>query len=192
MKKYILAIACISSALTLSAQNEILRITFNDGTKTTLRVADIAEMTFGTDEQSATEGYTGSFTGTNSVVVGGQFTYTADMTCNIVADGETLTVEMPEYKLAGTVMGDLTLGACTITGITYDESRQAFHKVYGEDGLTQHFKAENGGVATMNKDYTFSKTSNITIEKTADGLIITNSFQLGAMPFPIVATFSAK
>lgn len=47
------------------------------------------------------------------------------------------------YSLAGTVMGDLTLGA----------------------------------------------TSTILIEKSENGIKVTNPFKLGAMPFPITATF---
>lgn len=134
--------------------------------------------------------YAGKHTGVNSVTVGGNFTYTADITYDIeaAADG-TLTLKVPEYRLADTVMGDLTLGAYTITGIAWDSDKKAFYRVYGADGLKEYFKAEKDGTVTMDKEYEFKDTSCVLIEKGADGIIITNSFSLGSMPFPIVAKF---
>lgn len=133
----------------------------------------------------------GRFTGTNTVVVGGQFTYSAsDVTFEIIsADDNTLTVNIPEYVLTNTVMGDLTLGAHTIAGLAYDETKGAYFRDYGNDGLSMHFKAEQGGNVTMNKDYNFNPGSEITVEKTAAGIKITNKFKMGAMPFGLVATF---
>lgn len=191
MKKHILASLSFLLSLTAAAQTEVLRIELNDGTVQTVPVGDIREMTFATEEADLTEGYIGQFHGTNSVVVGGMFTYTADITYDIVkgADG-TLTVNVPTYSLANTVMGDLTLGAYTISGLTYDEAKGGFYHDYGSDGLQMHFTAVKDGTTSMDKDYGFNPGSEITVTKAADGGIkVVNKFKMGAMPFESIATF---
>lgn len=133
-----------------------------------------------------------------SVVVGGQFTYTNDnVTYNVrkyVEDNvEKLDVEVPEYALANTVMGNLTLGSYVIKGLTYDEERGAFYRDYKDDGLSFHFTAESNGTKTMDGEYTFNSTKDNNISVAYNGnqvSAIVNTFQMGAMPFPIVSTFS--
>ena len=133
-----------------------------------------------------------------SVVVGGQYTYTNDnVTYNVrkyVEDNvEKLDVEVPEYALANTVMGNLTLGSYVIKGLTYDEERGAFYRDYKDDGLSFHFTAESNGTKTMDGEYTFNSTKDNNISVAYNGnqvSAIVNTFQMGAMPFPIVSTFN--
>ncbi|MCH5216734.1 MAG: hypothetical protein J1F10_07305 [Muribaculaceae bacterium] len=135
--------------------------------------------------------YAGSYSGTNSVVVGGAFTYTADIDYKITANVDgTINIEVPEYSLANTVMGNLQLGKYTISNIAYNSEKNGFYREYGTDGIKQHFSAEQNGSKTMDGDYELNGNSNILIEKNGNSIIITNSFSLGAMPFPIVATFT--
>lgn len=192
MKKSIIAAAFLC-AFTASAETEYLKIELNDGTVSTVAVGDIKEMTFITEETSPAEELAGTYTGTNTIVVGGQFTYTAETSVVITANEDgTVNFTWQEYMLGGTVMGDLTLGTCTISNIAYDEDKGGFYRDYSNDGLTQHFKAEQGGTATMDKDYPVGATSTILIEKTDEGIKVTNPFKLGAMPFPITASYEGK
>lgn len=185
MKKNIIAFAALTIAsLTATAQNpELLIIDLNDGTTKTIPVSDIKQLSFGTEEP------TGAYTGVTSVQVGDMATYTADITCTIVenADG-TLNFTWPQYQLAGTVMGDLTLGTVTIPNIPYVEEKNAYYLNYSNLGLKQFFS--NG--TSMNQDYVLGETSEITIEVTADGIKVTNPFKLGRMPFPLTQTFTGK
>ena len=129
-----------------------------------------------------------------SVMVGGMFgPYTND---NVTYDGRLYTedgitkldVTMHGYDLYDTVMGDLTLGEYTVKGLVYDEEKGGYYRNYAADGLTFHFKSSQG----MDNDYTFSKGELLV---KMDGTTIAyaeNTFQPGAMPFPIVATFGDK
>ena len=85
-------------------------------------------------------------------------------------------------------MGDLTLGAYTLTNIAYDEEKGAFYRLYGE-GVTEHLTAVRNGATTMDDDYELDASSYIQVEKAENGIKVINSFKPGAMPFPIVATF---
>lgn len=142
--------------------------------------------------------YIKAVSGGVKVVVGGSFTYKNESVAykfrKYDNDGvETLDVEIPEYKLAGTVMGDLTLGRYVISGLTYNEELGGFYRDYKDDGLKFHFTAENGGKKTMDDDYAFnpSKDNNILVKYDSKGQLsaVVNTFQMGAMPFPIVSTF---
>lgn len=192
MKKSIIAAAFLC-AITASAETEYLKIEFNDGRVSTVAVGDIREMTFITEAASAAEEIAGSYTGTNTVVVGGQFTYTAETAADITANEDgTVNFTWHEYELAGTVMGDLTLGTCTISNIAYDEAKGAFYRDFSADGISQHLKAEQNGNVTMDKDYVLGATSTILIEKTDDGIKVSSPFKLGAMPFPITASYEGN
>lgn len=189
MKKNIIAFAALTIAsLTATAQNpELLIIDMNDGTTKTIPVADIKQLSFGTEEPTS---MTGEYTGNNVVQVGSFDPYTAEsITCTVVenADG-TINFTWPQYQLAGTVMGDLTLGTLTIPNIPYVEEKNAYYLNYSSLGLTQFFS--NG--TSMNQDYVLGETSEITVEKTADGIKVTNPFKLGRMPFPLTQTFTGK
>ncbi|MDE6715270.1 MAG: calycin-like domain-containing protein, partial [Muribaculaceae bacterium] len=135
--------------------------------------------------------YAGSYKGINSVVVGGSFTYAAKIEYKITANSDgTINIDVPQYSLAGTIMGNLELGKYTISNIAYDRDKEAFYRAYGNDGIKQHMVAETDGNRTMDGDYELKGNSNILIKKKGDIITIVNSFTLGAMPFPIVATFT--
>lgn len=134
-----------------------------------------------------------TFSGTNTVTVGGQWTYTADIDCEITANKDgSINLSLPEYTLDDTMMGDLTLGAYTIPYIPYITEKEAFYKIYGRDKLTEHIKAEKDGSVNMDNDYTFTDDSEITIEVTSTGIKVTNSFSFGKMNLTIVTTFEGK
>lgn len=191
MKKHILAFAALAISFAVSAQTnvEVLKITLSDGTETLQTVADIKEMTF--DEVPVAQIYAGVYTGTQSVVVGGQFTYTTELTYTLTAEADgTLTVSIPEYSLKNTMMGDLTLGALTIKGVTYNEATETFTLDYSSEGLKQHFTAVNGTQTVFDNDYVLGTGSVITLQLKDGKLQVTNPFKLGAMPLPLTASFS--
>lgn len=134
-----------------------------------------------------------------SVTVGGVYTYTNDnVTYNVrkySEDGvETLDVEVPEYSLQETMMGNLTLGRYVVKGLTYDDEKGGFYRDYKDDGLSFHFVAEKGGVKSMDSDYKFNseKENNILVKYNGSQIeSIVNTFQMGAMPFDIVSTFAS-
>lgn len=142
--------------------------------------------------------YVKSVTNAITVSVGGMFTYNNEsVTYNVrkyMDEGvEKLDVEVPQYQLDGTVMGDLTLGSYTIKGLTYNEEKGGFYRDYKDDGLTFHFVAKQNGVATMDNDYSFNseKDNNILVTYSGNNIVsIVNTFQMGAMPFGIVTTFN--
>lgn len=193
MKKYILSLA-FATMLAVGASAEVLKITFTNGTTQTYKVEEVSEITF--EEESPAAQYAGSYTGNNAVVVGGNFTYNASgVTYTITANEDgTINLSVPEYSLANTIMGDLTLGAYTVSNIAFDEAKNGFYRAYASesanDNLQMHFLAVNDGNTVFDKDYEFKSPSNVLIEKTDAGLKITNNFILGNMPFPIVVTFA--
>lgn len=99
-----------------------------------------------------------------------------------------LDIAIHDYSLTGTVMGDITLGAYTIRGLVYDESRKAYCRDYSQDGLSFHFTTSGG----IDNDYTFSKKGNILVKMSgADIAYAENDYQPGSMPFPICSKFGA-
>ena len=137
--------------------------------------------------------YTGTFVGDNTVTVGGQYSYTAVDQNYVLTEAKdgTVTVSIPEYSLSGTIMGDLTVGAITVSGLQYDAATGTYTKDYGSDGLTIHFKAVAGGQTSMDADYPINAGSTLTVAKDGENRIkVTNSFRLGKMPFPLVAVFT--
>ena len=50
-----------------------------------------------------------------------------------------------------------------------------------------HFKAE--GTMNLDGDYAFTENSEMEVKATETGIQVINRYQLGKMPFPIVATF---
>ena len=135
-------------------------------------------------------------TGPVTVEIGGIYTYTNNSvtyTVSTYTDGgvEKMDVDVPEFTLDNTVIGNLTLGAYTVKGLLYDSGRQGFYRDYSKDGITFHFKCE--GRMNIDGDYEFNseKPNNILVQL-ADGKVTTilNTFQMGAMPFGIVSTFT--
>lgn len=176
---------------TAAAETPVLNIHFNDGSTKSFKIEDIAEMTFGSDYVPGAADIAGNYTGKNTVVVGGSFSYSADVTVTVTANADgTVNFTWPEYKLPGTVMGDLTLGSYTISNLAYDKDKGGFFADYGKAGLSMHLKTEQGGQVTMDKDYALLDTSTILIKITDTGtFVVENPFKLGAMPMTLVATF---
>lgn len=190
MKKYILSVLTLLAAGGVaSAQTEVLKITMNDGSQQTIEVGKIKEMTF--EELSVLDQFAGEYTGTQTLTVAGTYNYDATVTYTLTAaeDG-TLTVYVPSYAVQGTLMGDLELGELTISGLTYNEEKGGFYRMYAGDGLVQHFKAMKDGATVMDNDYVLGGESNILVTLTDEGIHVENPFKLGAMPFPMAATFN--
>lgn len=190
MKKYILASLALASIMTVSAQEEVLKITMNDGTQATFAVSEIKEMSFATETPDEAQLFAGVYAGTQTMTVGGQWQYSAEISYTLTAEEDgTLTVAIPEYSLTGTMMGDLTLGAVTIKGLEYDEEKGGFYRFYANTGMTQHFKAVNNGQTTMDKDYDLGGESSILVKLDGNSITVENPFKLGAMPFPLTGDF---
>lgn len=190
MNKYILPIAAAAIALAANAETETLKITLNNGTTTEIAVSDIKEMTFETVADTPADEISGVYAGKQQVTVGGQFTYDTDLTYTLTEESDgTLTVSTPQYSLENTMMGNLTLGAVTIKGLTYDESKGGYYRMYANDGIQQHFTAVNNGTTVFDGDYTLGGESNILVKYEAGKISVENPFKLGAMPLPLSASF---
>lgn len=189
--KAIITTLALALALSASAQNEVLKIELNDGTVQTVAIDDIRQMTFGT---MAPTSPTGNYSGTISVTVGGQFTYDdTDHSISVTENSDgTLKVVLDQYRLSGTMMGDLTIGTLTIDNIAYDEARQAYYRNYSGDGLKRSFLASKDGNTTMNGDYDLGETSEITLTFDGDNVTVQNDFKLGAMPFPLTSKYTGE
>lgn len=137
---------------------------------------------------------------TNSieVTVGGAFTYTNEsVTYNVRRYTENkvekLDVEVPAYTLGDTMIGNLSIGTYTVKGLTYDSEKGGFYRDYCHDGLKFYFSAEQNGVKTMDGEYAFNenKENNILVKYDGNNVeSIVNKFQMGSMPFGIVAIFN--
>lgn len=187
MKKLTISALILASTFALTANADILKITLVNGAPIEIDIDNISEMTF-EESAPAPETLTGNYTGSISLAVGAMATYNTDITVSVNenADG-SIDFTYPEYKLANTLMGDLTLGTVTIKNIPYDESKGGWYLNYSDAGLKQHFESTSG----MNNDYVLGNLSEITVTKTATGIKVVNPFKLGAMPFPITATLEA-
>ena len=147
-------------------------------------------------EASAASKVAGSYTGTTSLKVGGVFgpftSATVEYKVTANEDG-SINVTASEEKYTGvTVAGNLTLGTYTVKNLAYDKATNSFSRDYSEDGIKVHFKS-NGGSMNKDENYEFGKTSKMTVTFAEDGtLTITNNYKIGAMPFPISATYTGK
>ena len=147
-------------------------------------------------EASAASKVAGNYTGTTSLKVGGVFgpftSATVEYKVTANEDG-SINVTASEEKYTGvTVAGNLTLGTYTVRNLAYDKATNSFSRDYSEDGIKVHFKS-NGGSMNKDENYEFGKTSKMTVTFAEDGtLTITNNYKIGAMPFPISATYTGK
>ena len=147
-------------------------------------------------EASAASKVAGNYTGTTSLKVGGVFgpftSATVEYKVTANEDG-SINVTASEEKYTGvTVAGNLTLGTYTVKNLAYDKATNSFSRDYSEDGIKVHFKS-NGGSMNKDENYEFGKTSKMTVTLAEDGtLTITNNYKIGAMPFPISATYTGK
>ena len=147
-------------------------------------------------EASAASKVAGNYTGTTSLTVGGVFgpftSATVEYKVTANEDG-SINVTASEEKYTGvTVAGNLTLGTYTVKNLAYDKATNSFSRDYSEDGIKVFFKSDNIG-KKEGEDYAFGKTSKMTVTFAEDGtLTITNNYKIGAMPFPISATYTGK
>lgn len=136
-------------------------------------------------KMSISEEYSGTYNGKITLNVAGKYSYDADITCVVTSAGsDVINVSIPEYSLSGTMMGDMTLGSVSITGLVYDEAKGCFFREYGGEGISQ----------TMNgKSYPLNEPSSMQVLKDENGtLIIENPFTLGKMPLPLSARFEGR
>ena len=147
-------------------------------------------------EASAASKVAGSYTGTTSLNVGGKFgpftSATVEYKVTANEDGAINVIASEEKYTGVTMVGNLTLGTYTVKNLAYDKATNSFSRDYSEDGIKVHFKT-NGGSMKKDEDYAFGKTSKMTVTLAEDGtLTITNNYKIGAMPFPISATYTGK
>ncbi len=171
------------------------------GSMTEIKIS-IPSLMGGTDitwhyaEASAASKVAGNYTGTTSLTVGGVFgpftSATVEYKVTANEDG-SINVTASEEKYTGvTVAGNLTLGTYTVKNLAYDKATNSFSRDYSEDGIKVFFKSDNIG-KKEGEDYAFGKTSKMTVTFAEDGtLTITNNYKIGAMPFPISATYTGK
>ena len=188
MKKFTIAAVALMMGVAINANAEDLKITFADGTSVSYNIDRITEMTFA--ESAEEEGVAGTYSGEATYTVGTMGSYTANAAIEITenADG-TINFKYPEIQLAGTVMGDLTIGEITIPNIPFDEAKGAYYLNYSELGLTQHFSTASG---SMDGDYVLGDPSEITVKVEGNTVTVTNPMKLGKMPFPLTATFTGS
>ncbi len=147
-------------------------------------------------EASAASKVAGNYTGTTSLLVGPAYgPYDAsNVSYKITANEDgTINVTTPTESYAGIMMvGNLTIDSYTVKNLSYDEATHSFIRDYSSDGLKVHLKSE-GGLMSLNKDYTFESPSKIIVKLDENGtLTITNSYRLTHMPLSISATYTGK
>ena len=147
-------------------------------------------------EASAASKVAGNYTGTTSLLVGPAYgPYDAsNVSYKITANEDgTINVTTPTESYAGIMMvGNLTIDSYTVKNLSYDEATHSFIRDYSSDGLKVHLKSE-GGLMSLNKDYTFESSSKIIVKLDENGtLTITNSYRLTHMPLSISATYTGK
>ena len=187
MKKiFILAIIALTYVAAMQAQTVTINKT--DGSTIVLQASEINNIVFEPAELTEAQKIAGTYTGKDSINVGGMFPYYAEaegeykITAN--TDG-TINVTLPEEKFSQTAIGDLVVGSFTVSNIAWDESAQAFVRNYSKDGIKFHFKS-----STMDNDYALDKDNcKMTVKSNADGTVtVLNTDQMGRMPFPIYST----
>lgn len=132
----------------------------------------------------------GTYSGTDKVTIGGQWTYESSADYIITANNDgTINLTVGEEKYANTVIGDITQGTFTIKNIPYNAASLSFTKNYAADKIYAHVKSP-----TMDKDYLLSsETETITVTPQADGSIkvVNSQYTYGTrMPFKIDAEFT--
>lgn len=193
MKKFF-TLAIVSLLSTAAVQAQKVVINKADGTQVTFQASEITNVQF--VPASLTDNFVGSYKGEDKISVGGLFSYTSSeaVTYKVTANEDgTVNLTVPEETFKKTMMGNLTLSSYTISKIPYDESKKAFIKAYKDDNIKFHFIIKDDkGAVTSDKEYTFdSRICKVTITKGADGkLTVSNTYQMGKMPFPISGTFT--
>ena len=193
MKKFF-TLAIVSLLSTAAVQAQKVVINKADGTQVTFHASEITNVQF--VPASLTDNFVGSYKGEDKISIGGLFSYTSSeaVTYKVTANEDgTVNLTVPEETFKKTMMGNLTLSSYTISKIPYDESKKAFIKAYKDDKIKFHLIIKDDkGAVTSDKEYTFdSRICKVTITKGADGkLTVSNTYQMGKMPFPISGTFT--
>lgn len=193
MKKFF-TLAIVSLLSTAAVQAQKVVINKADGSQVTFQASEITNIQF--VPASLTDNFVGSYKGEDKISVGGLFSYTSSeaVTYKVTANEDgTVNLTVPEETFKKTMMGNLTLSSYTISKIPYDESKKAFIKAYKDDNIKFHLIIKDDkGAVTSDKEYTFdSRICKVTITKGADGkLTVSNTYQMGKMPFPISGTFT--
>ncbi len=193
MKKFF-TLAIVSLLSTAAVQAQKVVINKADGSQVTFQASEITNVQF--VPASLTDNFVGSYKGEDKISVDGIATYTSSeaVTYKVTANADgTVNLTVPEETFKKTVMGNLTLSSYTISKIPYDESKKAFIKAYKDDNIKFHLIIKNdNGTVISDKEYTFdSRICKVTITKGADGkLTVSNTYQMGKMPFPISGTFT--
>lgn len=133
--------------------------------------------------------HTGTYMGENVFAVMGKNFTSKDTGYSFLvnADG-TYSIQVLGQKIENTPMGNITLGAYTINNVSYDVNTKTFSKNYSSDNINVEYKMGEG-----NKKGTVLRNANIKGTFGADGsLKVENSFQFGAMPFPLEGVFNGK
>jgi hypothetical protein len=87
-----------------------------------------------------------TYTGSEKVVVGGTYTYTCDdAKYQLTFVDETLNVTIEEKSVAGTVMGDLTLGTMVIDNLTFDAEKGGYYRDYTGSDVSMTLVAVSNG-----------------------------------------------
>lgn len=147
-------------------------------------------------EASAASKVAGNYIGTTALeVVGMPGSYTSPTVEYKVTANEdgSINVTASEEKYTGvTMVGNLTIGTYTVKNLAYDKETNSFSRDYSSDDLKVYLKSE-GGMMSLDKNYAFESPSKIIVKLDKNGtLIITNSYKLAHMPFPISATYTGK
>lgn len=193
MKKFF-TLAIVSLLSTAAVQAQKVVINKADGSQVTFQASEITNVQF--VPASLTDNFVGSYKGEDKISVGGLFSYTSSeaVTYKVTANEDgTVNLTVPEETFKKTMMGNLTLSSYTISKIPYDESKKAFIKAYKDDNIKFHLIIKDDkGAVTSDKEYTFdSRICKVIITKGADGkLTVSNTYQMGKMPFPISGTFT--
>lgn len=155
--------------------------------KKILSLCAMALTSVGLMAQSAT------YTGSEKVVVGGTYTYTCDdAKYQLTFVDETLNVTIEEKSVAGTVMGDLTLGTMVIDNLTFDAEKGGYYRDYTGSDVSMTLVAVSNGETVINGKYYFEKLGNILVAANETGYHIVHNMQPGAMPFPIEFTVDVR
>lgn len=187
MKKiFILAIIALTYVAAMQAQTVTINKT--DGSTIVLQASEINNIVFEPAELTEAQKIAGTYTGKDSINVGGSLPYKADTATDYVItanDDNTINITLPEEKFSGTMIGDLVVGTYTVKNIAWDESAQAFVRNYSKDGIKFHFKS-----SSLDNDYTLdNEKCEIKVKSNGNGTVtITNTYQMGRMPFPIYST----
>lgn len=192
MKKFF-TLAIVSLLSTVAVQAQKVVINKADGSQVTFQASEITNVQF--VPASLTDNFVGSYKGEDKISVAGiLYTSSEAVTYKVTANEDgTVNLTVPEETFKKTIMGNLTLSSYTISKIPYDESKKAFIKAYKDDNIKFHLIIKNdNGTVISDKEYTFdSRICKVTITKGADGkLTVSNTYQMGKMPFPISGTFT--